>query len=258
MDTEAFEGLVAAAGFIFRGSVEHHWKGEAPAIPKDSGETVAVRIDHVLRSTAVLRGLAGQQAIVITRHADALRRSHSSILFTECISLGQQLLLREIGQVEASDDASRQVAAAIRAADERPLRERVAAAELIVVGVVTESRALERPFPPRSEHDPLWSLARVAVSAVLKGRKPRNDAKGRKQREEIEVLYASSDDRVWFHSPKLHAGVSGILLLFPVKRDEVPKDVPRTAYQATDPLDLLPLERRGEVERLLSDEHGGR
>jgi hypothetical protein len=82
--------------------------------------------------------------------------------------------------------------------------------------------------------------------------------KGRKLHGEIEVLYASSDDRVWFHSPKLHAGISGILLLFGLKEDEVPKDVPRSAYQATDPLDFLPHDRLGEVERLLGGEHGGR
>jgi len=249
MDTGAFERLVAAAGLIFRGSVEQHWKGEFPTIPTDSGEIVAVHIDHVLRSTPVLRSLAGREALVITKHAGALRQSQSPILFTECISLGQQLLLREIGQVEASDDASRQVAEAIHAADERPLRELVAAADLIVAGEVSESRPLDRPFPPRSEHDPLWSLARVAVSAVLKGRK---------QRDEIEVLYANSDDRVWFHAPKLDAGVGGVLLLFHVKQNEVPKDVPRSAYQATDPLSFLPHERRGEIERMLGGAREGR
>jgi hypothetical protein len=248
MDTE-IRRLVAAAGFIFRGKIEHHWKVEAPATPPEAGETVAVRIEHVLRSTPVLRSLAGQEAFVMTREADALRQSRSPILFTECVSFGQQLLLREIGQVEATDAASRQVAEAIRAADERPLRERVMAADLIVVGEVIDSRPGDRPFPPRSEHDPLWSLARVAVSEVLKGRKPRT---------EIEVLYASSDDHVWFHSPKLHVGVSGILLLFHLNEKEVPRDVPRSAYQTIDPLDFLPHDRRGEVERLLDVKREGR
>jgi len=38
---------------------------------------------------------------------------------------------------------------------------------------------------------------------------------------------------------------------------DVPKDVPRTAYQATDPLDLLPIERLAEVEGLLGEDMGG-
>ena len=105
MDAEDIKRLVAVAGFVFRGSVEHHAKGEAPTIPTDAGEAVAVRIEHVLRSAPVLRGVAGQEAVVISRHASALRQSRSPILFTQSISLGQQLLLRELDHIEATEVA---------------------------------------------------------------------------------------------------------------------------------------------------------
>jgi hypothetical protein len=239
MDTEEIRRSVAAAGFIFRGSILHHWKGEAPAIPAEAGETVVVRIEEVLRSTPVLRGLAGQEALVVSRHAGALRQLKSPILFTEVVSLDRQLLVRDLGHVEASDETTRHVAEAIRDADERPLRERIAAADLIVAGDVIESREVELPALRRSEHDPVWWIALVNETAVLKGRKPR----------EIVVLFANSKDHVWARSPKLHPPASGILLLFRVKEDEVPKEVPRTAYQATDPLDFHPHDRRGDIER---------
>jgi len=83
MDTEEIRRSVAAAGFIFRGSILHHWKGDAPAMPPEAGEIVATRIEDVLRSTPVLRGLAGQEALVVSRHAGALRQVKSPILFTE-------------------------------------------------------------------------------------------------------------------------------------------------------------------------------
>jgi hypothetical protein len=249
MDNEAIKRLVAAAGFLFRGSIEHHPKGEAPAIP-EAGDIVAVRIEHVLRSTPVLRGLAGQEAFVVTRHASELRQSRRPILSTEVVSLGQQILLREIGHVETSDETSDQMAEAIREQDERPLRERVAAAALIVVGEVVDSRILERPVPPPSEHYPDWGTARVAVSAVLKGHKPRGD---------VEVLFAASLDRMWFHSPKLHRDVRGILLLFRIDENErPPREIPRNGWQALDPLDLQPLDRREEIERLIGGGSGGR
>jgi hypothetical protein len=38
---------------------------------------------------------------------------------------------------------------------------------------------------------------------------------------------------------------------------DAPKDVPPTAFEATDPLDLLPIERLAEVERLLGEDRGG-
>jgi len=249
MDIETLRRLVEEAGFVLRGSVHHQWKGEAPAIPAEAGEIVAIRMEHILRSTPVLRSLAGHDALVITRHADELRQLRSPILFTECISLGQQLLLREIGHVETSDETSRQVAEAITEADERPLLDRIAGAVLIVTGEVVESEATESARSPESEHDPMWWVARVAVKSVLKGRKPAS---------KIEVLFASSTDIAWFKSPKLYTGTSGIFLLRHVREDETPKEVPRTAYEAIDPLDLLPAERLAEVERALGEDRGDR
>jgi hypothetical protein len=244
MDRDVLRRFVNEAGFVFRGRVHTHRAADAPPFPAEAGEAVTAHIEEVLRSTAVLRGLAGMEAIVVTRHATALTELHDVILFTDCISLGQQILLREIGHVEASSETSHQVAEAVREADERPLRERVAAADLIVTGEVVESRAIEQPFPPKSEHDAIWWIARVTVASVLKGRRPRG---------EIEVLFANSDDIVWYKSPKLHRGVSGILLLHRIKEDEAPADVPRSVYQATDPLDFLPADRLGEVERALGE-----
>src|SRR5262249_52755758 len=150
-------------GFIFRGQPLPRHSGETPSIPPGAGEIVATRIDQVLRSAEALRDLAGKQAFVLTSDAAALRSMHSFTVFTQVLSLGQQLLVRELGRVEATPENLRDLEHEIREEDERPLRERVAAAELIVAGDVVESRVLERPFPPPSEHYPDWGIARVAV-----------------------------------------------------------------------------------------------
>jgi hypothetical protein len=60
-------------------------------------------------------------------------------------------------------------------------------------------------------------------------------------------------DIVWYRSPKLHEGASGIFILQATKEDEAPPDVPRTVYQVTDPLDFLPAERLPDVQRLLDE-----
>jgi hypothetical protein len=113
---------------------------------------------------------------------------------------------------------------------------------------VAESHPTESAKKPKSEHDPVWWIARVTVKSVLKGRKPTG---------KIVVLFANSTDLAWFKSPKLHSGTRGILLLRHLTHVEAPKDVPPTAYQATDPLDLLPIERLAEVERLLGEDRRG-
>ena len=249
MDAEALRDFVDKAGFIFRGRLLERKADEDHAAASGAGETVAAHIEEVLRSTEAMSGLAGKNVVVVTQHAEALRGQHSPILFTQCLSVGQHLLVREIGHVAASVETTRQIAEAVREAEERPLRERIAAASLIVAGEVAESRALEHEFPPKSEHDPLWWVARVALASVLKGRKPRDP---------VEVVFANSDDHVWFKSPKLHRELRGVFLLHRMTEEETPPGAPRGAFMAENPLDFLPEERRGEAERMLDGGTGDR
>jgi hypothetical protein len=248
MDIDALHHHVRDAGFIFRARPLSELHGKPPQIPEGAGEIVAAQIDQVLRSTDSLRDLAGKRAFIVTKNAAALQTAHTFIFFTQVLSLGQELLVREVGHTEPSAETMRQVEQAIREEDGRPLRERVAAAELIVEGEVVASRVLERPFPPPSEHYPDWGVARLAVGAVLKGRKPRG---------EVEVLFAASLDRVWFRSPKMQRGVRGVFLLFRLDEGErPPAEIARSGWQALDPLDLQPVERRDEIERLIGRGRG--
>jgi hypothetical protein len=249
MESDEIQRLVDVAGFIFRGSVHQREAGAPPAIAVGADDTLSVRVEEVLHSTPVLRGLAGQHAFLITRHAGLLRHDRHSILFTDVVSLGQTLLLREIGHAESTEEVLRHLAHAIHENEERPLRERIVTADLIVTGEVVESHVLDSAPKPKGEHDPIWWLARVAVKAVHKGRKPRG---------EIEVLFAASIDRAWVRSPKLYTGTSGILLLHLVKEGDLPGVVAPPAYQATHPLDLQPVHRLADIERGLGGDREGR
>ena len=249
MDTEDLRRLAGEAGFIFRGKLLPHRPEEALSIPAEVGEALTAEIVEVLHSTKALRGLAGQDVTVVSKRAAALRERHALIFFTDCVALGERIVVREIGHAEDSAETSHALAEALREVAERPLRTRVAGAELIVTGEVLESRALERAFPPKSEHDPEWWIARVAVQSVLKGRKPKG---------EVEVLFANSMDIAWYRSPKLHRGSGGIFILRRLQEGETPQDAPRSAYQATDPLDFLSAERLAEVERAVDRDRGSR
>jgi hypothetical protein len=77
--------------------------------------------------------------------------------------------------------------------------------------------------------------------------------KGRSSRKNVEVLYASSIDIVWYRSPKLEEGASGVFILRVRHEEEAPEKVPATVYQATHPLDFLPRDRLPDVERLLGE-----
>jgi hypothetical protein len=242
MDDE-LRRAAAEAGFIWRGRIEPGQTPQGPPIPAAAGEALAATVEEVLHSTDVLRGLTGRSVTLVTRHAAALKERQAMIFFTDCVSLGDPVLLRELAHLGATHEASRDVAELLREKAERPLVERLAGAELVVAGTVADSRILEQPFPPRSEHDPQWGLARVTVETVFKGAKPK---------PEVEVLFASSTDIAWYRAPKLHRGMAGLFLLRrAAEEDGVPQKASRTLYKVTDPLDFLPRERRPDVERLV-------
>jgi hypothetical protein len=241
--------LVEEAGFIFRGKVIRHGTTDAQLMASAAGKTVTVEIEEILHSTAVLRGLKGKEVTVVTEHAAAMEDGSALILFTNCVSLGDYVVVRELGDLNASREAEREVMQAVKTANEQPLRRRVESADLIVTGKVLDSRSAGATSLLKSEHDPdLW-IARVEVRAVLKGK----EVKG-----EIEVLFPNSTDIVWYKVPKLREGMTGIFLLQHLKAKEAPKEVARPIYQITDPLDFLPDERLQDVQRALDQEKGER
>lgn len=242
------------AGFVFRGrsmpDPDHPDHDDGAERRGDTEKTSRIHIDEVLHSTPELRGLRGRDAFVISDHKAAFENGEEFVFFTDVVSLGDHLVVRELGHRRATSEAREEIAETLRAAVERPLAERVRHAEMIVTGEVTASRVLERPFPPRSEHDPEWGIARIAVRAVLKGKKPKGD---------VEVLFASSQDIAWYKSPKLREGMHGIFLLHLAGQedeDDHPRDLPRPIHKAIDPLDFLPADREADVRRLIDQERG--
>jgi hypothetical protein len=234
------------AGFIFSG------KATPVRDDADTAKTIRVRIDEVLHSAPELRGLRGHEAIVIGEIRETSESAEEFIFFTDVVSLGDHLVVRELGRRRATSEARKEISKILRDAAERPLAERVSRAELIVIGEVTSAMVFDRPFPQRSEHDPEWGIARVVARTVLKGRKPRG---------EIAVLFAASQDIAWYKSPKLYEGAQGLFILHIVKEqdeEDYPRDMPKSIYKAIDPLDFLPAERDAEVRSLLDKDNGGR
>jgi len=60
------------------------------------------------------------------------------------------------------------------------------------------------PFRPPGEHDAHWREAVIAIQDVHKGEH------GEKT---LTIRFPASDDRVWYHAPKLHPGDEGHFVL---------------------------------------------
>jgi hypothetical protein len=204
---------------------------------------VIVEVREVLRGTEVLRGLVGRQVTVVSDDPDGIVQAEELVLFTDCVSLGDPVLVRELGRRSASGKSRREVDDVLALIAARPLAERIASAQLVVVGAVSDARRLNEPYRPTSEHDPDWWVARVAVAETLKGSTTRKN---------VDVLFANSEDIAWYAAPKLRPGDDGIFLLHTSDEGERPPDAPRRALVVTDPLDVQPLERRPRLDDALA------
>jgi sporulation protein YlmC with PRC-barrel domain len=249
MSVEQLSRLVDEAGFVFKGRIVPQEAGDVEAGAETEGETLTVEVEEVLSGTDVMRGLVGTEVTVVREPAAARAEGDVRIFFTNVVSLGDDVVVREVEQQEATTTSMRQVAEGVRIAAERPLAARIAGADLIVKGTVTSAKPVGRTPLPISEHDPEWSIARVAVESVLKGRSSRRT---------VEVLFANSLDVVWYRSPKLDEGTSGIFSLRRRDEAEAPDEVAPSVFQATDPLDFLPHERLTDVQRMIGQDAGDR
>lgn len=212
-----------------------------------SENTVTVRVDEILQSSDVLRGLAGKEVVVASDHAGG--HAGTLLWFTNGAVYGDRVVVQEVGHHDASPESIREVRELVKIAAARPLLERIAAADLIVTGKVVASGPAGRRSIRRSEHDPDWWIARVLVQSVIKGGKTD---------KEIEVLWAHSMDIAWYKAPKLEEGVSGIFILQHLSAKEAPPEVGRAIYQAIDPLDFLPIDRLPDVRRAVDQAQEGR
>jgi hypothetical protein len=248
MDKAELLHLLQEAGFVFKARVVRQGSPDVRLANTEEGKSLTVEIGEIFRSTQVLSSLRGKQAVVLSKETAGAEEGAPLVLFTNCLVLGNQIVLEEVGQIKASREVERDLQQAVKTMEEQPLERRVAGADAVITGKVLSTHRVEEPSIYRSEHDPDWWIARVQVLSALKG----------KVNGEIDVLYPNSTDIAWYKAPKLHEGVSGILLLWRGKETEALPEKARGMYQVFDPLDLLSMDRLEDVQRLLGTEKRGR
>ena len=145
----------------------------------------------------------------------------------------------EVGNAPGLDSqrVAEQVKRARQKMADENLQQELATAEAVIVGKVVSVRAAEIPHL-RTEHDPDWYEARVLVASVLKGKLPER---------EVTVLFAQSEDPMWYDSPKFREGQQGIWLLH---RNQVRLPGIENQYTTLKTPDFQSVEQTGRIERL--------
>lgn len=231
--------------FVVAGSVERLGTTTIPIDP--AVQNVGVfRIDEILSGPPVLNGFAGRDITVVFRDLDHVHQGDRAVLFATSWLYGQSLAVVEVGMMDEGEQARMRDEigqAEQRLSDER-LRERLARADLVIAGRVTEIAPLEgEGRVVFTEHDPEWWKAEVDVETVAKGH-----AEGR-----VTVLFPRSVDIAWSQSPKFEPGQAGVWIL---QRDQTERGAPRLrrpGVTALDPLDFRPLEELPRLRELMPE-----
>jgi hypothetical protein len=238
MATPSIEDLARQAKLIFRGTVGRLNAATMTAVPV-TASTAVVTVDEVFQAPAVLGDLTGREITVQLGEARPAQPGDQGVFFANPWLYGEGIAVQEVDRRPVGRDAARvgrAVAGVVRELPNEALAVRVAAAEAVVAGTVVDNRPAAVAGSPRvTEHDPQWWEAVVAVESVAKGDVPQPT---------VAVLFARSEDVMWFQAPKLRVGQAGTWLLHraePLTADAV------AGFAVVDPLDVQP---RAEFERV--------
>jgi hypothetical protein len=240
------QNLVEESRFIFQGTVRKLGAANMAAVPASPANAV-VTVDQVITAPEQLGDFTGREITVALLRPDSLKPGQQAVFFTYGWIYGQTLAVREVGHLDARQNLGalrEQIADARRRNDEQGLADRLARAELVVVGRLVRIAPVRREEThlPITEHDPDLRRAVVQVETVLKGQAPPNHL--------VSFLFANSRDVLWDRSPKPKVYQEAVWIL---SRNEK-KGLQLEALTAFDRRDIQPRDRQELLGRLLKNQ----
>jgi hypothetical protein len=237
----SLQELLRQAEFVFRGRITKFGATTMSEV-RASEKTAVVAVDEVYRAPGVLPLLAGKTITVLLSADRSLQVGESSVFLARGWLFGSSIAVQEVGEWQGQvnfQNLPGQLAAQEQKAADEALRNRIAAAPLVVAGKVTDTKPVEvlQPFTI-SEHSPQWWEATIQVTSIEKGAAPGGP---------VVVLYPASIDIMWYQSPKFHPGQEGIWIL---NRGPI-EGMDREAFTALQPLDFHPTSEVGRIRHLL-------
>ncbi len=229
--------LLESSDLVFKGTVVQLHASTLPNVPAREN-SIVVRVDQGLRVAPVLGDLNGRLITVLTKDVDKLKVEQQAIFLTSSWIHGNSIATREVTRLDADATGEKTIKEGVAALPELRVQERVAMAELVVVGQVESIERARNMQEFTSRHSPQWMTANIRVESV---------AKGNLNTDYISVIFPSSRDHMWSRSPKFQEGQSGIFILH---RGGTPL-APLQALTALDPADFQQRNMLSSVEKFV-------
>ena len=226
MPQPSAEELAQKARLVFVGTVQKTGAATMDGVAV-SDRTAVVRVDEIVQAPEAMRAYLGQEITVQMAGRQNVQEGQQLVFYANGWLFGDSIAVQSIGQHAPARMRELSGAAAAFAASpegqlaNRDLQQRVAEAQTVVTGRVTDVRLPQGPVagaavfsageggeaspaPGRiSEHDPEWREAVVEVEGVEKG----------DPQKKLVVLFPSSDDVQWYKAPKFEPGQEGVFIL---------------------------------------------
>jgi hypothetical protein len=256
--------LAKQSSIVFSGTISQLGATSFADVPK-SAQTLVVRVDSVFKKPSAVSLKKGDSVTVEVKDPSAFQEGMQAVFYTNGWIFGSGVAVKELGHEigPGSAEAAKAVFASEKAhaptqqeINDQELRDRLNAADFVVVGRVTDVHRWNLPksksgAPYRvTEHDPDWHEAVVEIQSVLKGGK----VKGNK----IIVRFPQRNDVAWVHSPKFVKNQRGIFCLNKDQISGVPtsklggKEV--NVYTCLGHGDSLPMSEEARVRSLLKSQ----
>lgn len=255
--------LAGRSSVVVSGKVLRVNASDEPLVRR-SRRTAVITILRMYAGSEIAGDQKGRRATVILSRPGAVKPGEEAVFFGRPLYVGRTMTIADDGELAARSAGRAALEDGVQQQDDRPIRERLAAAAIVFRGTVDSVRPLVpraekagRPPAPGSEHDPDWQVATVRIVTPLRG-----GTAG----QTVTVVFAASRDITWFHAPKLTPGQDAIFLPHTPSKEE------RAHYRAgglgdlldrgplyliTEPFDVLKPSDEQHVRRLLAAKQGG-
>ena len=234
LDSAVFQSRV-----IFSGQVVKLNATTLPAI-QTAKPSMIVKVNKLYRGPKGLQGITGKNITVVYDKME-FRPDQKAIFFTNELAMGNSMVVSLYHCITGGDmtgDVEGRISAAVEAVPDRVLKERLAKAELVIVGTVKMTEPVQLDSAMDSEHNPEWHEAIIDIESV---------EKGEHQQSTVTVYFPASKDVAWYKSPKFKSGQEGIWILHRNQQ----KNIKFEQYTALDPMDFYPKEKLELIRKLL-------
>jgi hypothetical protein len=234
--------LAPNASLIFKGTVKKLHDSTVSVVPA-TDSTVVVHVDEVLDGAKTIGDFTGQDITVQLKEPKSVKEDEKLLFFANAGTFGKSVSVVEVGHTSAEGESAqirRQISDARKKQADRKLQQRLAKAEIVIEGKVTDVKPVARAGEedPVSEHDPEWWEATVQIQSTQKG-KPKGQT--------VVVYFPHSSDIRWAQAPKLKKGQEGVFSLHNLED----KKRAIKGYAVTDPLDVHPKNQLERVRALI-------